>query len=89
MTFSENAVAEAAPVGDTRSVCLSLAAAIEQAATDEKKVPPAGWAVGGATGCPLQSTAPQKVAAAPLKIAAKKGSVSTSCRHVATKSGGR
>ncbi len=38
------------------------------------KVPPAGRAAAGETGWPLQSTAPPIVAAAPLKMGAKKGS---------------
>jgi hypothetical protein len=38
-------------------------------------VPPAGRALGGENSCPLQSTAPQIVAAAPLKMEAKKGSM--------------
>jgi hypothetical protein len=53
------------------------------------KVPPAGRAAAGKTSWPLQSTAPPIVAAAPLKMGAKKGSAVIACVQVVMKSGAR
>jgi hypothetical protein len=52
-----------------------------------RNAPPVGRSVGGATGCPLRSTAPPTEAAAPLKMGAKNESISISAFHVATNSG--
>jgi hypothetical protein len=69
----ENAMSQVAAIGDAEPVGFALAAPIQQTHCI-RNTPPAGRAVGGATGWPLLSTMPPTVAAAPLKLSPKKGS---------------